>query len=398
MALTISNITNTQKYLSGNDIWVKVHTSGTTGMLYKILLQVISWDGLLFGSPFTPDEVAPDSNGDAWFNISGIVDQHFDKTFQWPLSNKVSGYNDLAYDIHLKCGETFLDALTLARTTNWNEQEGAFFIIKGKLKPSELTKLNSQGATFHSKYIAGGKWFSTLPLIQYVAPHQPVKLWWSPPSIAENGVNFNVKGYYSDGTNETKTTSPGLYADILYEFDCQPALHGLALQTSTKRLLYYEVTLTGTVTVEKRTFIIDWNVYENNYFLFVDNQIGGIECLWLHGSATFKPSGSATVSTRLLQRGSGIKFATRVSGGNSQTDKWQINSGHHAAAEIEQFKILLGKPQAWLAIPPSGQYGVIHTDLSQYTLVPVIIDNDELELVDSSEDLLSVEINLSEAY
>jgi hypothetical protein len=396
MALTISNITNTQKYLSGNDIWVKVHTSGATGMAYKILLQVISTDNLLFGSPFTPDEKIPDENGDAWFNISGIVDQHFDKSFQWPLSNKITGYNELAYDIRLKCGETFLNVLTLERTTNWGEAEGPFFIIKGALKPSETTQLNSLGSSFHAKYIAGGKWFSKLPLVQNVAPHQPVKLWWCPAGTAS--ISFNVKGYYSDGTTDTKTATPELYTDILYEFDCQPANNGLVLRNSSKYLLYYEVTISGSVTLEKRTFIVDWNVYDIDFFLFVDNQIGGIECLWLHGAATFKASGDGSVSSRPLSRNAGFKFPTRISSGNSQTDKWTINSGYHPADELVQWKMILGKPQAWLAYHPYSTSGAIHTDLSNYTVIPVIIENNDLEMVDTMDNNFSVEIQLSEAH
>jgi hypothetical protein len=352
---------------------VKVHTSAVTGISYKLLLQVISTDNLLFGSPFTPDEIIPDGSGDAWFNISGIVDQYFEKSFQFPLVNKETVYSDLAYDIHLKCGETYLDALTLVRTTTWNETEGPYFIIKGKLKPYELAQLNSLSSSFHAKYIAGGKWFSKLPLIQYVAPWQPVKLWWCPPST-QSSVNFNVKGYYSDGSTDTKTATPGLYADILYEFDCQPALHALALEPTGKRLSYYEVTLTGAATVEKRTFILDWNYYENNYFLFVDNQIGGVECLWLHGAVKYAPEGDATVTTRPMTMGAGVKTPSLIASGNETHDKWTINSGYHQRDEMKAWAMLLGKPQAWLAVPPEGG----STDLATYSIIPVIIENKPL--------------------
>ena len=62
MAITLSEIAANSTHLSGNPIWVKAATSGipagATG--YKILLQVISSNGELYGSPFTPDAIAPD--------------------------------------------------------------------------------------------------------------------------------------------------------------------------------------------------------------------------------------------------------------------------------------------------------------------------------------------------
>ena len=61
---------------------------------------------------------------------------------------------------------------------------------------------------------------------------------------------------------------------------------------------------------------------------------------------------------------------------------------------MEALDILLACPNAWLLKQPANG----SDSLAQYTVVPVNITSSELALVDSMNDLHSVDIEIEEAY
>ncbi len=71
--------------LTGNDIWIKISGGGApSGAVdYKYMLKLFSTDGQIPGAPFV-DAIAPDENGEAFFNISGLVDIPFPAVFEYP--------------------------------------------------------------------------------------------------------------------------------------------------------------------------------------------------------------------------------------------------------------------------------------------------------------------------
>jgi hypothetical protein len=150
----------------------------------------------------------------------------------------------------------------------------------------------------------------------------------------------------------------------------------------------------GTPNVEKRTFIIDHNYHETNHYLFVDNQIGGIDTIWLGGAVKYAPTGERSIAVKPFETGMGVKNRTQYIGSGSRTRKWIINSGYKLKADMEALDVLLDSPTAWLAIPPASG----SADISLYKIVPVIINSTELQLTNSMNDLESVDIELIEAY
>jgi hypothetical protein len=395
--ITISEIANTDTRLSGNKIRVKATTSGIPegATEYKILLKIISIDGLLVGSPFV-DPIAPDADGVAEFDISGYVDQPVDKDFQWPIptlyEGRWHGYQNQVYDVQLVAGERYID-------TNGDLQEsyqaafGTIFIVKGKLNHLVLAQLNDASTDWFGYFITGGRWLTYMPTTQYIHPEQPVKLWWKPPTT---GLSFEIKAkaYYSDASEKTWIGSPVMWYDVMFEFDLQPDGLGFPPIDGVNKLLYYEVWMEGTPNVEKRTFIIDWDPHETNHYLFIDNQIGGIDTVWLSGSVKYAPKGERNIVVKPFESGMGVKQRTHYVGSSNRKRKWIINSGHKFKPELEALDILLEVRTAWLAIPPASG----STNISLYTIVPVIINSSELDLTNSMNDIESVDIELIEAY
>jgi hypothetical protein len=396
--ITISEIANNSTHLSGNDIRVKATTSGAPANAtdYKILLKIVSADNLLFGSPFI-DAIAPDAAGVAEFNISGYVDQHHNFDMKWPIPSEYEGrwhgYENLAYDVQLFAGERYIDSngdLQESFQSAW----GTIFVVKGKLDSLMLARLNDAGESWFSHYSQGGKWLNYMPVVQHIGPNTPVKLWWKPPTTTFP-FSLKAKAYYSDGSTVDYSGEGTMWYNVMFEFSVQPRGLQFYPVIGSAKLLYYEVWIDSSPSVEKRTFILDHKYYENNYYLFVDNGIGGgAETIWLNGAVKYAPSGQRNIANKNFISGMGSKNRTRFVSSKSRTRKWNINSGFKTKAEMEALDILLDTQNAWLAIPPSNN----STHITDYSLVPVIITSTELALTDSMNDLQSVDIELEEAY
>ena len=397
MSITISGIANVSTHLSGNLIEVKASTSGKPAGAsdYRIMLKIVSVDNVLIGSPFVLAKV-PNAAGLAVFDISGLTDQHINKDFHWPIPHtyegKWHGYQNLVYDVQLIPGEVYIDENNLL-VENWQSVWGTVFIVKGKINHLFQSILNSTSSSWFDYFCSGGRWFTHQPLIQYVTPYQPVKLWWKPP-LTGLSYTFNAKGYYSDGSTQTYSGSPTMYYDVMFEFDCHP--DGLAFFPiiNDAKLLYYEIWMTGSPNLEKRTFIINWAYTEETYYLMADNQIGGIDCISLTGSVIYIPTGDRNVVIKPFDNTMTFKNRTHLVSGNKRTRQWKINSGYKSKDELAALDMLLDTPNAWLLVPPRGG----SNSISQYSVVPVIITSSELQLNNSMEDQESIEIQFTEAY
>lgn len=397
--ITISGITPTSTHLSGNEIKVTATTSGApTGATgYQILLKIVSADNVIKGGPFI-DAKTPDENGEVKFDPSGYVNQPYEVDFKWPIPNqwesRWQGYVDQVYDVMLVPGERYINEEG-ELVENFQASWGTIFVVKGQLNYLVLAQLNDLGKTWHEYYCVEGRWLTYMPLVQTVGPYQPVKLWWKPPTTSL-GLTLKGKAYYSDGKTIDFSTSGAdqLWYDVMFEFSVQPVGLEFYPIVDGAQLLYYEVWLQTTPGVEKRTFIVEHAYKESNYYLFADNQIGGIDTIWLSGAAKYAPTGERTVSSKPFEPGMGVKQRTRFVNGESRRRRWIINSGFKSKEEMEALDVLLDTPHAWLAVPPPGG----SNEINDYKIVPVIITSSELALTDSMNDLESVDIEMEEAY
>jgi hypothetical protein len=410
MSITISGITDLSTHLSGNPIYI----TGTTSAIpagateYKILLKVESADGLITGGTWINgvfeegvfvDGVPPDGNDAALFDISGWVDQAVAKDFTWPIPGlydaKWHAFANQVYEVDITAGERYIDS-NGALVETWGTKWGTLFIVKGKLPEHMLAEFNGSNTNWFAEYITEGRWFTLMPLSQKVAPYQPVKLWWKPPT---DGLTFQykIKAYYDDGSTAENSGDPVLYYDGMFEFEAQPTAQGLGpvvtTQGVTKRLLYYEVWIEGTPDVEKRTFVLDWSYHEEVWYLFADNQIGGIDCIYLSGAAEAGYSGERTIARKPLPKGAGSKIRSKVVTGASRTRTWKLNSGHKDRAEIEAMGFLLDSANVWLAIPPVGGSNTI----ADYDITPVNVVSSTLTGGKNTDDLFAFELEIEEA-
>lgn len=402
MSITVSGITPGSTHLSGNDIMVKLTTNGfpLNEMDYKLLLKITSPDGVLDGAPFIP-AITPNAAGEATFNLSGYVDQYFEKLFTWPIiglfDGKLIGWVNGSYTLVLYPGESWISKTDGSLEENFGEAFQPVFIVKGKLPKIMLAQLNDAQTTWFDEYCIGGKFFSFMPLVQLITPYQPVKLWWIPPELM-NDVNILITHYIGGISDTTVILHGALYYDILWEIECHAVNLGIPLEDEQgNKLEKYTIWIehNAVEVTEKRTFIIDWNPpHQDYYYLFVENRMGGIETIGLTGRKIFKPSGDRILSKRPFVQDSGILFPTQLSVSAQRKRKWTINSGWKPKEELMALDFLLDAQHAWLALPPSTG----SVNIADYTLCPVIITNTELILNDDTKIIESIDIDLEEAY
>lgn len=398
MSITISQIAANSTHLSGNPLRVKLTTSAipTGAVGYKLLLKIVSIDDVLVGTPFIDDKT-PDTNLAAEFDISGYVDQAIQKDFAFPVTAFLRAYTSMSYDIHLYAGETYIgsDGVPVENTELTLLQP--VFIVKGKLPTYELAKLQDASSSWFADFVEGGKFLTFSPTTQQVSPYQPVKLWMKWPSLGPDSVEIKMFATYDDGTTLTYTKPTSLSRASLYEINAMPELFGFTLDNGTKKIVQYRVwaEFGGEVVTEFRTFVIDWDYHQRYWYLFADNRIGGIECIWLKGSIQFAPTGQRTTGVKPLGAANGVKIPTIHVGSSSRRRKWSVNTGYYWREELRAFEILLDTQNAWLAIPPDDG----NTDLAYYQLTPVTIGNAEMLLTDNGNfEPQSVVIELLEAH
>lgn len=376
-------------HLSGNPIRVVVSgASAPAGATdYKILLKVTSVDGLLVGGPFE-DAIAPDANGNAEFDISGLVDQPLNKTFEWPLSGGLNPYTNDTFDVNLTPGERYIDSNDELQES-YGSASVTHYIVKGGVSWKNLGIYYDDTSSFFAEFVTGGKFLTRMPLSQVVHPYQPLKLWLL--SSTTGSTTMNCKGYYEDGSTYTKSYSYTLYVNILHE------LNGLAYHWDAvnlnpvkngAKLLYYEIW--GDVITEKRTFVVDHSHYENCTFLFVANSLGGIDVLWLNGAVDKGFDSEMVNAIKPWTATSTKKDRTRIISSRAGRRTWKINSGYKSSAEMLAMTDILLSRQAWI-LENAGTY-------NGGTLYPVIIKNSSSLLTNSMDDLHSLDLEIEEAH
>jgi len=342
MALSIT-VPGGEFHLSGNPLWVLVQggsaPAGSSG--YKVLLKIVSEDGLLIGSPFI-DAIAPDASGQCWFDVSGYVDQPETKQFEFPLTGGLNPYSDLTKEIHFIPGESYIDENDQLQES-WGSASSTHHMISGGVSPRKLGKYNDTGSNFYTDFVTGGKFLTWMPENQSVAPFQPVKLWLL--AAGTTGVTLHIKAVYEDETFHEHTVTHTLYANILHEINVLPYHSDSSQMAPVKpgniKMVYYQVWIAGST--ETRTFTVDHNPYENCNYILASNSLGGIK----------------------------------------------INSGFKTAPEMEALCDLLLSKQVWLLRDAAGYNGG--------TLIPVTVESSEAVLYDTTRDLYSVVVVFKEA-
>jgi hypothetical protein len=377
-------------HLSGNPLFVKitgaVAPAGATN--YKVLCKVTSTDGELVGGPFI-DAKAPDSSDEALFDVSGYVDQPLDKVFEFPLSGGLVPYNSQTLDITLTPGESYIDSNGDLQE-NWGTASEGNFVVKGGVGFRKLGEYNDLSSSFYADYVTGAKFLTHMPTGQVVHPYQPAKLWFL--AAAGGSKDVKIKAYYDDGSSYTYTSAHTFYLNIMHEINCLP-YHASAenmppVKTGNAKMTYYEVWI-DTLT-EKYLFTVDHTYHEQCNFLFAFNSLGGVDCVWLSGEVAKGYKTEMVQAIRPFPAAGTAKDRTLVVAARTGQRLWKINTGYKSKTEIEALKDLLLSKQVWL-LEDAGTY-------NSGTLHPVIIENTGADLYDSTADLYSLDLEISEAH
>ena len=156
MAIT-ATVTGGAVQLTGNPVFVNCSGASIPSGAYEymILLRTISEDSKLPGAPFH-DAVTPDSNGNAVFDISGILDQPLEVSFQYPVTQKIVAYPTGAFNIQVQPGERYINSQGLL-VENWFAVSDVFQMVKGGLSPRQNAMMKAENLNFYSKYVQAGR-------------------------------------------------------------------------------------------------------------------------------------------------------------------------------------------------------------------------------------------------
>lgn len=361
--------------LTGIPCWVKVSggVAPAGSSEYKYLLQVISADGKLLVEP-DPDGIAPDANGEVYFDISGIVDQPVKAVFQYPPVDPYVAYPTQAFNIQVKTGETYIDE-TGEIQTDWGATSDTFQMLKGGVSQRQISLWNAAATNFYNTYILGGKWLTHRPWGDIVHPTQPVKLWYLP--VGGLATTFEVKYFFDDNTDATYSTPINLSADNLYEFNCNPAHLGVNIQPEGKKVLHFDVKLgTGSDT---RRFAYDWRNIERPLFVMFANSIGGVDDVYFSGKMIEKFNLNGTTIDKPAGRDNTIFDPVLVVPDSQGQNFWVIHSGPKSTSQMLHLRDMLVSRQKWLLYPSNA--------VTVYTPIPVYTASSEIDLLDRFADL-----------
>jgi len=389
MAIT-ANISGGLVQLTGNP--VRIHCTGASipagASEYKILLRIISEDGKLVGAPFI-DAIAPNETGEAWFDISGYVNQPVKSVFQYPPSGAVKEYPTQAFNIQVQTGERYIDADDLLQEP-WGATSPIFQMLNGGLSPRQIAAMNATGDTFYSFYLEAGKFLTARPSGDVVHPTQPVKLWFM--TVANVSATYFIKANYDDGSSETYSQPVPLNTNSLYEFNCNPADFGINIQPIDKNVEHFIVWLQvgETKISEEKVFYFDWVYCERPFFLFYKNTFGGVDDVYLSGFGKDKFTTEGEIRYKPQERTATIYDPTLISTDKSGQNKWEINSGWKPLTTLQYYRDLLVSKQAWFLYP--------NLTISHYIVIPVNIVNADKLLLDRIQNLFALDIEFSEAH
>lgn len=390
MSIT-ATVTGGDVQLTGNPVIINCSggsvPSGATE--YMITLRLSSADGKLEGAPLD-FAITPYPDGTAQFDLSSVLDQPVEMIFDNSNTNKYVAYPHRAFNVQVQPGQRYIDSQGLL-VEDWYSVSDVFQMIKGGLSPRQNAMMKAIGQTYFSKYIQGKRFLTPRPWGDFVHPNQPVKLWFMP--YESGSANFVIKAYYADGTNVTSSTAVSLNTDNLYEFNCNPEIHGINLSNgSGSELVYYDVNLSsgGSAITDTRRFQVDSDYCERPYFLFFANSLGGIDDVYLSGYGIDSFSVEGTKSYRPVRDTDTVYTPTIISPNKSGYNRWKINSGWKSISTIQFYRDLLLSKQAWFMYPGN--------DNTSRIIIPVIIEPSGDFNINRQDDQWNVDIEFTEAH
>lgn len=391
--------------LSGNPIWIEVNGAsvpvGATN--YKLLLKVTSTDGLLLGSPFI-DAIAPDANGKALFNISGIVDKPIAPEFEWPATGAIKANPAAVFNIEVEAGETYI--LNREQVINMGAYPEDMQILKGGVSDEQAIEYLQPFHSFFTDWISAGKFLTNQPNNPKVSVYQIAKLWWMTSNVSIFNAEWHCGVWLNHQANYIELSDDIVIdpASGLLEFNVNPIFLGLNDVYGTTDFTPYirsfdfwledpAASEAFRVISEVRSFVVDQSYHENNTYIMFLNGKRGIDNLWFPGSVKSNIETTSSEAQRPVGLTDTVKIGTVLVTGKSGRRKWIVNSGYKSTEEMHALVDLFLSTHIWMVTGDQQFWDPGKTT----SVIPVVLANADKLLHDTNEDLHYCELELLEA-
>ncbi len=384
MSLTL-HIPGGAVQLSGNRIQAEVETDTTTGTLYNLLLKTTSLDDSF---PEGIDAIEPDKNNKAVFDIRNRVSLPIVYSFTWPLTGAVAVEQpQMAKKVAIDIGERYVVVVNDENKdpVNWAGLSGAacqVLILKGGISKHAQAKYNEQNTTFYIEWIQAGKFLTMLPDGITVSPGQPVKLWFITKESSVQSLTIHASFVGTDGTGGALSREITIKPGTMTELCVDMASLGMDATAVSSYSVWLEKS--GTVVSEIRSFEVDQGYYQDNTYLLYVNEVGGIDCIWLHGRVKKMFPTESETSKRDARVSDTQPRPTREVDYKTGRRKWTVNTGYMPAENMAALTGLFESRNVWI--------------LEGNDIIPVMIADDDNEYYNSTKDTHQMDITFEEAH
>lgn len=222
--------------------------------------------------------INPDDDGVAETDIRKLLEPYVENEFTWPESDTDFAFNQAngIKSWHFLYGERWGDGEYSAMQRSDN-----YYVISGGVSWMQVAKYNYDNTSFWAKLLYNLYFLSWAPLIRYIGPEEPVKLYFLNHSGAST-LQLKALLYTAESSSEITVESVADVADkAIYEFVLSPAkvgYTGLSDQTLVKIETWIEDETDSRIS-EIRTFVFDYNFYGNTRYFIFRNSLGVYEIL-----------------------------------------------------------------------------------------------------------------------
>lgn len=377
-------------FLSGNPIRV-ILTAGVLLTHHKLCLKIRC--SSIMGLEAV-EKIAPGINRQAVFDISGLLDQPVNYSFDYPATASYKSWENYLFDVTLDIGEEYVDVKG-NRVVRWmNLTTGnTLRVSKGKLEAYDLALLNDSSESFYSHFVQGGRFLTNLSDNQLVWAYQEFKLWFISPFTTSQSVFMYMQVYHTYGPAiilNIPITMPG---SALMEFTVNPYFMGYIPNMQSIGMNSFTFTLrnsSGVDISEKRTFKLDNRYFEKHFILYYTNPLSGVDCIRLTGAYRQSLTTEMDNTYRPMPQGAGSRTASLTSVFNRRQRSWEINTGIKTPEEMVTIKDLLNARECWLVDPDR-----VWPDRK---LIPVYLEAGDYTLYDSLEYVQHLDLKIFEAH
>ena len=273
---------------SGNPMVVKVNTTNQYDIesnprpFYSLFIDIISE----MGSPFTTihtDNIQPDNDGNAMFDISEIIKNQVTPSLPWPLDENSQAVKDeeAVFKFHFKIYEGYgLPFETYAPVIT----SDSLYAIPGGLSFDLLTEIENADSNQYSFLMANQLFLTNQPRNKRSSSKQTETLRWFNYQIEAVPAKLFVK-QFSFNTEESTITElwSGTLDELsLYDFNITPDI-AFSLADNTDKWEVYLTDDTLSVISEVMSYRLPDLPYKNNRVLMFQNSLGGFDSVLATG-------------------------------------------------------------------------------------------------------------------